>query len=132
MSKIVERTDEILSMLQKDFEGMQPKIYFNKCYDPIRYLQTWNSVEFPLVLVSYKGNLSNDKNLYPGVCNFEIYFIDIKLKAEELLDLMESVYDLFENNTIHTGRKMIYQDQNYYAESNEHVIYVQRYNILIL
>jgi len=77
--------------------------------------------------------------MYPGHCLFEIYFIDIKQEKDDLFDLMETVYSFFRQNAIQivedgrvvTGQKLIYQDQSYYNESKEHIIYVQRYNLLI-
>ena len=80
-----------------------------------------------------------NSKLYPCTCSFEIYFIDIKKNADELLDFMQVVYDFFKDNVVQTkengklitGQKMIYQEQSLHAESNEHVIYVQRYNLLI-
>jgi hypothetical protein len=139
MNKITERTDEILRMLKECLKNVEPVITFDKCYDPVGCIKTLNPTAFPLILVSYKGSLSNESKLYPGVCSFEIYFIDIKQEAEKLFGLMESVYDLFRCNNVQTrvaekiitGHKLIYQDQNFHKESNEHVIYVQRYNLLI-
>jgi len=93
-----------------------------------------------LILISYKSSELNSSKWYPGVCVFEIYFLDIKQKADDLFDLMESVYLFFCNNPIQianengdivTGQKLIYQDQSYYEESAEHIAYSQKYNLLI-
>ena len=135
MSKIAERIDDIIRMLGKKC----PEILFKECNDPLVYMKSLNPIRFPLVLISYKESLYNDSKIYPGTCTFEIYFIDIKKKARQLLDLMQDVYDFFKNNVIQTkedgnsvtGHKMIYQEQGLHAESNEHIIYVQRYNLLI-
>jgi len=109
------------------------------CNDPLVYIRSINPTSFPLILVSYKSSLSNNSKWYPGVCTFEIYFLDIKAERDNLFDLMESVYFFFANNPIQikkndnsvTGQKLIYQDQAFHDESNEHIIYTQRYNLLI-
>ena len=139
MNKIIERTNEILRMLKEEFKKHDPKIHFEKCYDPMVYIQTLNLTNFPLILVSYKGSMNNDAKLYPGVCMFEIYFVDIKKEAEKLFGLMEIVHKLFScnvvqtkiDNKIVTGHKLIYYDQAFRTEGDEHIIYVQRYNLLI-
>ena len=136
MSKIVERMFDIIEMLQGHFGN---SIMINKCYDPIVYIQSANPTKFPLILVSYKGSLYSSSKLYPCSSTFEIYFIDIKKKADGLLDLMQDVYNFFSQNFIQTkeegkivtGQKLSYQDQSFHAENNEFVIYVQRYSLLI-
>ena len=139
MNKIVDRTNEILDILQEELKDIEPVIYFDKSYDPMIYIKTLNPTGFPLILVSYKSSLPNDSKLYPGVCAYEIYFVDIKTGSEELFGLMQSVYEIFKHKIVQTringeivaGHKLIYQSQGYHAESNEHVIYVQKYNLLI-
>jgi len=136
MSKIVERIIEVIRMLQEQFGDT---VTVDRCYNPVFYLQSLNRNTFPLVLVAYKGSVYTDSKLYPCTSQFEIYFIDIKKEADGLLDLMQAVHDFFKKNNVQTyhegrlvtGQKMIYQDQSLNAESNEHVIYVQRYNLLI-
>lgn len=137
MSIIADQKDEILRILQERFKDTKPVIYFDKCHDPIVYMRSL-SQPVPLILVSYKGSLNNETKQYPGVCNFEIYFVDITPEAEELFGVMESVYELFKNNHIIqtksdgvvSRRRILYYDQGFHAESNEHVIYVQRYNLI--
>jgi hypothetical protein len=129
---------EILDMLQAEFGD---KGTVSRCYDPIVYMQSGNfTPKFPFILLSYKSSLYSNSKLYPCTSTFEIYFIDNKKKADELLDLMQVVYDFFNDNVVLTineygnvaaGHKMIYQEQGLHAESNEHIIYVQRYNLLI-
>ena len=139
MSKILKQTNEIIRMLEKELKGVKTLLYINPCYDPIFYLQSYNYTKFPLVLVSYRGSLYNISKLYPGPSEFHIYFVDIKKKADELLDIMQAIHGLFntnvvqtkENDKIVTGQKLLYQDQGFYAENNEHIIYVQKYNLLI-
>ena len=62
----------------------------------------------------------------------------MRLEAEKLFSMMGSVHDLFKaNNIIKTKlddnimirHRIIYYDQAFHAESPEHVIYVQRYNV---
>jgi hypothetical protein len=137
MSKIAERTNEILKMLREEFENTE--LYFDKCYDPLVYIRTSNPTAFPLILISYKGSVFSNGKPYPHICIYEIYFCDIKQEAETLFDFMQDVYNFFKNNVVQTiqngeivtGQKMIYNDQSFHAESNEHVIYVQKYNLLI-
>jgi hypothetical protein len=123
-------------MLKEEFkEG----VYVDKCYSPIGYMKSLGSGSLPLVLVSYKGSTSTDTKLYPGVCIYELFFVDVKLEAEKLFDVMQQVYKLFDNrlvitkinDKVITGQQLIYNGQSFYAESNEHVIYVQKYNLLI-
>ena len=136
MSKIVERMVDIIEMLQEHFGDTA---FVNKCYDPIVYIQSLTPTQFPLILVSYKSSLFTSSKLYPCNSMFEIYFVDIKKEADKLLDLMQDVYDFFKNNVMQTkengkivtGQKLLYQDQSFHAESNEQVIYAQRYNLLI-
>jgi len=141
MNKIVERINEIVRMLQEDF----PQHYtgdigtINRCYDPIVYMQTANPTKFPLILVYYEGSVYTNTKQYPCTSSFKIYFVDVKKKADELLDLMQEVYYFFNNkpvksiteNNVVVQQKMIYQEQSFHAESSEHVIYVQKYNLLI-
>ena len=137
MSKIVERMFEIIRMLE---EELSSKAKVDRCYNPEFYLESLTSNESPFVLVCYKGSLYRNSKLYPCNSTFEIYFADLKSKADELLDLMQNVYNFFNNNVVKStdengkviaGQKLIYQDQNFYAENNEYVIYMQRYNLLI-
>lgn len=142
MNKINVMLTEIISMLDTQFgPETTTKGLIQKCHDPVKYILAKNPNDFPLILVAYSGN-NFDVKLYPGKTTFSLYFMDIKDKDDSLLDLMESVFTYLNSNPvktykdeaktqIKTGNKMILYDQNLYAENNDQVIYVQKYNLLI-
>jgi len=139
MSKIIFCRDEIIRLINEHMSDSNIPITVDSCNDPIVYINTLNPTSFPLILVSYKSSLINNSKMYPGTCSFEIYFIDIKKEKDDLFNLMEKVYLFFSNNPIQiaengdivTGQKLIYQNQSYYNESKEHIVYSQKYNLLI-
>jgi len=136
MNKIAERIVEILKMLQ---EELGDRAFVDRCYDPLVYMQSLTTNKRPLVLLSYTGSIYNtNSKLYPCNSSFVIYFADIKKDGDKLLDLMQDVYNFFNLNAVKTtdnekvkGQKLIYQDQNFHAESKEHVIFSQGYKLLI-
>ena len=143
MSKITGRTQAIIDMLIDNFgESTSIKATIEKCHNPLQYIKEKNPNHLPLILVSYAENPEYDLKLYPGKTAYEIYFMGEKVNDDSLLDLAESVFDLFRQNPVRiysddetpklvSSQKLIYQGQRFHAESDEQVIYAQRYNLLI-
>lgn len=139
MNKINERITEIIRLLNTEYGSLtDTNAIIEKCHDPVSYIKSFNPNRFPLILVSYKGN-AYDMKLYPGITSFDLYFMDFKINDDALLDFAETVFLFLKTATIKTytktvlttGHKMILQSQDLFAESNDQVIYVQKYKLLI-
>jgi len=139
MNKITIYRGEIIAILKLFLSKNNLDVAVDVCNDPTTYIKDMNPVKFPLVLISYSGSSNSMVKLFPGMCFFEMYFVNTKEGSDVLLDLMELVYGAFQQNVVNypigddfvSGNKLNYQGQSFHAETNEYVIYLQKYSLLI-
>lgn len=105
--------------------------------DPLVYLDSKDVRQVPCILIQYISNQSsNNINLfYPGVVEFNIYFIhdDSQPKTNQrvLYDYMSSVVNAlsFNNLGYNINHGLIFLGQNFAAYDNDYIVYSQKYQI---